>query len=315
MKLERLNTNGLDFAKLDEMITGMTGLLEDSETASLTIEELCSFQDTDGSFKLLDSYQVPSDARVDFCHKPTYIGAAILMKEYLGGQKRFAVRLEKALQASLQRDFRGHGYEAEEGCIVALKIFIKGGLHKFLETEREICPAFHKAIHNILHNYNSRLLRQDAIGSWGEDYSAEWKEIAENLHVSKRLYAAYGSNMDKSQMAVRCPNANVFGKAYLEDWLLTFPHYANVESKQGEKTPVLIWEITDTDEKALDIYEGYPNSYDKAESIVNIDGKFYSVMIYVMTDEHKGALVTPRKGYKQQILSGYYSAGFEETLL
>ena len=89
MKLERLNTNGLDFAKLDEMITGMTGLLEDSETASLTIEELCSFQDTDGSFKLLDSYQVPSDARVDFCHKPTYIGAAILMKEYLGGQRVF----------------------------------------------------------------------------------------------------------------------------------------------------------------------------------------------------------------------------------
>ena len=54
MKLERINTNKPDFAKLDQMISAMEGLLEGRRESFLTIEELCAFQDTDGSFKLFD---------------------------------------------------------------------------------------------------------------------------------------------------------------------------------------------------------------------------------------------------------------------
>lgn len=95
MKLSRLNKFDID--KLDGMLSAMIRLLEEESYADLTFEELCAFQDKDGSFKLLDSYEVPGDVRVDFCHTPTYIGSAILMKKYLEGESGLKDRLEKHL--------------------------------------------------------------------------------------------------------------------------------------------------------------------------------------------------------------------------
>lgn len=312
MKLRRLSTDKPDFVKLGEMISAMNELLDGKPNTELTIEDLCLFQDEDGSFKLFDSYDVPSEARVDFCYTPTYIGAAIFVKKYLAGEVHLKEPMEKALLASVRGGLSGHGYDAEKDRISALKIFIKGGLHEFLECNNHICPEFHNAIHNILHQYKSNLLRKCTKGAWGEDYSSEWQEIVDNLQINKRLYISYGSNMDKSQMILRCPNAIVIGKTYLENWELTMPFYANIERKKGKKTPVLIWEITNRDEITLSHYEGYPKLYDKTDIIVNIDGNFVSAMAYVMTDEYKKCDKTPRSGYIEQILRGYRDAGFSE---
>ena len=308
--LKRLSSDKPDFDKLDEMISAMSEILEGNTNTGLTIEELLLFQDEYGSFKLLDSYEVPAEARIDFCYMPTYIGSAILMKEYLNGEKQLKEQLEKALEASLKGGLSGHGYDAESGRISALKIFIKGGLQEFLESHNHICPEFHNLIHNILHQYNSNILRKCTKGAWGEDYAPEWQEIVNNLKINKRLYIAYGSNMDKYQMNIRCPNAKVFGKTYLEDWELTMPHYANIERKRGKKTPALVWQINKRDETALNRYEGYPDCYDKINIIVNVDGKPVSAMAYVMTEEYKKSKRSPRSGYKEQILRGYLDAGF-----
>lgn len=315
MELRRLNTDKPIFKELYGMIAAMNEMLESSPKSTLTMEGLRMFQDVDGSFKLFDSYEVPSDARVDFCYMPTYIGTAILMKEYLNGKRCFASELERALKASLRGGFLGHGYEAEKGQILAMQVFIKGGLRKFLETEREICPEFHNKVNNIVHRYNSCLLRRgnNTKGFWNEDYSSAWQEIVDRLKLDKRLYIAYGSNMDKTQMEKRCPGAKVFGKTYLENWELTLPHYANIERSQKKKAPAFIWEITNENENSLDRYEGYPNLYDKIEIIVNIDGKLMSAMAYVMTDEYKKRDNKPRRGYIDQILRGYRDAGFDEA--
>ncbi|HZK39143.1 MAG TPA: gamma-glutamylcyclotransferase family protein [Clostridia bacterium] len=311
MKLQRLRTETPDFDKLGEMTTAMKGLLDDDQNTLLTFEELCSFQDSEGSFKLFESYDIPSDARADFCHKPTYIGAAILMKHYLA-EKQQLFRLESALAASLRGGLSGHGYDAERARIEALNIFINGGLREFLETQREICPEFHQKIHNILHEYRTCLFNVTTRGVWGEDYRTEWQNIVDKLHMSKRLYVAYGSNMDKSQMMKRCREAVVAGSSYLENWELTLPFYANIEPAEGKKTPVLLWEITDQDEERLDKYEGYPKGYDKTEIIVNLNGKHVTAMAYVMTEDYKQIKKQPREGYENQILQGYRNAGFSE---
>ena len=261
MKLQRLNVKNPDFTRLDEMLTAMSELLENYNHSALSFEELLSFQDSDGSFKLFDSFLLPSDAWVDFCCTPTYIGSAILMREHLSGRKELTPSLIKALEASLNSGFHGHGYEADKGCISAMNIFIKGGLLKFLETQREICPQFQQNVYNILHDYNSRLLRNCSKGTWGEDYREDWQNIVDKLVIKKRLYVSYGSNMDKSQMTNRCPGASVLGKTYLEGWELTMPFYANIEPVKGKRTPALVWEITADDERALNRYEGYPNRY------------------------------------------------------
>lgn len=315
MTLRRLKVDEVNFTELYGMITAMNEMLESSPKSKLTLEELLMFQDVDGSFKLFDTYKVPSDARVDFCYMPTYYGTAILMKEYLSGKRHIVSQLEKGLQATLKCGFHGHGYDAEQGKIDAIKVFIKGGLRKFLETERDICPEFYNNVNNIVHKYNSCLRRGDDYtkGFWNEDYSAPWQEIVDQLKLDKRLYVAYGSNMDKDQMEKRCPGAKVFGKTYLENWTLTLPHYANIERSKGKRTPVLIWEITSENEESLDSCEGYPSCYDKIDVIICVDGKLITAMAYVMTDEYKKSDIKPRNGYVDQILQGYRDAGFDET--
>ena len=40
--------------------------------------------------------------------------------------------------------------------------------------------------------------------------------------MSKRLYVAYGSNLNISQMAYRCPTAKLYGTGVIENYALQF---------------------------------------------------------------------------------------------
>ena len=81
--------------------------------------------------------------------------------------------------------------------------------------------------------------------------------------MANKLYVAYGSNLNLEQMARRCPKAKVVGIGNLKDYQLTFRRVATIEPEKGAITPVGVWEITTSDERALDIYEGYPSYYRK----------------------------------------------------
>lgn len=86
----------------------------------------------------------------------------------------------------------------------------------------------------------------------------------------KRLYIAYGSNLNVRQMKTRCPNAKILGTAKLKGWELLFKgskscSYLTIEKKENGIVPVVIWEVSESDEKALDRYEGYPTFYYKKD--------------------------------------------------
>ena len=123
----------------------------------------------------------------------------------------------------------------------------------------------------------------------------------------QRLYIAYGSNLNLEQMAFRCPTAKVVGKSELKDYELLFRGgrrgaVATVEPKAGSTVPILVWEIQKKDEASLDLYEGYPNFYDKQMLEIELDGKIVPAMVYVMTPGHV-------------IWQGYETAGFETQFL
>ena len=78
------------------------------------------------------------------------------------------------------------------------------------------------------------------------------------------LYLAYGSNLNRKQMELRCPTAKIVGTSALNHWRLIFRGgeqmaVATVERERGCKVPVLVWKLTPADERALDRYEGYPH--------------------------------------------------------
>jgi len=135
---------------------------------------------------------------------------------------------------------------------------------------------------------------------------------------NKRLYIAYGSNLNLPQMAQRCPTAKPVGTAILENHELLFRggrhgSVATVEPREGSSVPVLVWKLQPDDEAALDRYEGYPSLYEKRMMDIGLNGRAVSAMVYVMVPGHEAGL--PSRNYLNVIRDGYVSAGFDPGIL
>jgi gamma-glutamylcyclotransferase (GGCT)/AIG2-like uncharacterized protein YtfP len=126
--------------------------------------------------------------------------------------------------------------------------------------------------------------------------------------MKKRLYIAYGSNLNTSQMRWRCPDSRPVAKSWLHDYRLVFqgnPYgaHANVIPEKGQEVPVVIWEITPQDERALDRYEGVAGGYYTKETMeVEVAGEMREALIYIMTPHGYGI---PADGYLDTIAEGY----------
>lgn len=130
-----------------------------------------------------------------------------------------------------------------------------------------------------------------------------------------KLYAAYGSNLNLDQMFKRCPKATPNDIGVLKDYRLTFRGsgrgVANIEKHAGVRVQVLLWNITEDCEKALDIYEGYPRLYNKCEVEVHkYNGEIVKAMCYIMDEKYKGMPAQPSKYYLDVIWQGYLDNNF-----
>lgn len=134
-----------------------------------------------------------------------------------------------------------------------------------------------------------------------------------------RYYIAYGSNLSVEQMKHRTPDAKIVGTATLQGWRLLFKGCATIEPKEGRKVPVLVWEISDTDEKNLDRYEGHPTYYYKRELpvlVTPLDGgapRELTAMVYIMDEKHTFRM--PSLYYYDVLHRGYRTFGFDLSLL
>lgn len=136
--------------------------------------------------------------------------------------------------------------------------------------------------------------------------------------MSEKIYAAYGSNLNVEQMAFRCPDAVRVQKAVLDNHTLVFRgsrHYAvaTIEPKEGCSVPVMLWSISDQDERALDRYEGYPSLYTKETMSFDVGGRKVEAMVYVMAPGHQLGL--PSAGYYNAILQGYKDCDLDPAVL
>jgi len=84
------------------------------------------------------------------------------------------------------------------------------------------------------------------------------------IHLEKKLYFAYGSNMDLNQMAFRCPDAEVLETVRLEGYRLAFRSnggnrgVATILPDPDSHVDGVLWEISPEDERNLNFYEGFP---------------------------------------------------------
>lgn len=139
-----------------------------------------------------------------------------------------------------------------------------------------------------------------------------------------RFYIAYGSNLNVKQMKIRCPKARLVGTATLENHILYFRgsltgSYLTIEPKIGASVPVAVWEVTPSDEMALDHYEGYPNFYYKQDytlQVTSMDKTKETTLdcfAYVMRSDRPIGI--PSEYYVYTCLEGYEYFGFDKRIL
>ncbi|MCD7826371.1 MAG: gamma-glutamylcyclotransferase [Clostridiaceae bacterium] len=134
----------------------------------------------------------------------------------------------------------------------------------------------------------------------------------------KKLYIAYGSNLNLRQMAARCPSAKIYATGVLNNWELVYRgnktnSHATIIKKQGCTVPVLVWEISPKDEYYLDIYEGYPSYYYKKNIMVYTDNGKKKGMVYIMDSSRRPG--RPSANYVETIRQGYIDNGLKLDVL
>jgi gamma-glutamylcyclotransferase (GGCT)/AIG2-like uncharacterized protein YtfP len=116
------------------------------------------------------------------------------------------------------------------------------------------------------------------------------------------LYAAYGSNMDPAQMAARCPHSPQAGVGWLDGWRLTFGGadmgwegaLATVVEDAGQRVFVVLYEVSESDERALDRWDGATLGYYRKFKVrvATLDGDVLA-WLYVLND-YEGGLPSAR---------------------
>ena len=124
-------------------------------------------------------------------------------------------------------------------------------------------------------------------------------------------YFAYASNLNRKQMAVRAPDSKPKFIATLPNFKLIFAASQNrgngvatIRPFKGEKVTGAVYEISDSDLKRLDRYEGYPITYDRRKVLVFTETNDpVEAITYIKNDQSQ--LAPPPKEYMETIKQGY----------
>ena len=112
------------------------------------------------------------------------------------------------------------------------------------------------------------------------------------------LYAAYGSNLDPTQMSQRCPHSILRSTGWLQGWRLTFGgeelgwdgSMTTLVEDPFEQVFVAVYDLTEADEARLDTWEGMElGLYRKVKVRVSTMNEEFVVWTYVL-DAYEGGL-------------------------
>lgn len=244
---------------------------------------ILDFQDSDGSFKLFDSYEIPSDARVEFCWMPTYVCTAILMKAYMTDPSSFTSKEEstllEGLKMSSKKNLRGHGFKAFKGQIESLELFMKAGLREFLDVHRDFCPEFSEMISKII-TKSKDIETNEEFEPWGESYESQIKSV--NEYFSNRNVFVYGTLMNGETNNHYLENSKFSGMATIEGYeMYNVGWYPAIIDGDGLIIGEL-YQVPTDDMPSIDMLEGEGSLYIKrCETVTDSKGKSSFAFIYV----------------------------------
>ena len=151
INLNRISSGEPDFEEFKRMLKELKAFLKaepepEKQEWKDNLEAIIEFQDEDGSFRFVDSYRIPMDARVDFCHIPTYICTAILIKAYMAQEDILDSTAEQVLRKALYRcsEIRIHGN--------GIEFFEQTDIRGFLQHHHDLCHRFSRIMDKCCRN-------------------------------------------------------------------------------------------------------------------------------------------------------------------
>ena len=127
-----------------------------------------------------------------------------------------------------------------------------------------------------------------------------------------RLYFAFGSNMSRGPMRVRCPTAEEAGLAILRGYRFTIMAngYASVVPAAGQEVQGLLWRIGPQDLAALDDYEDVAGGlYRHATLPVFQQGRLADALVYLGCETREGR---PSPDYMALVVEAARECGLAE---
>jgi len=140
------------------------------------------------------------------------------------------------------------------------------------------------------------------------------------------FYFAYGSNMSRSRMASRGVYWEKAMAGTLEGHTLKFNKdsgskgtgYANIVKSKTHRVEGILYKLEDVyDTEILDMYEGYPDHYERKEiKVIGPDGKKIDAFVYKANPKKIKADLKPTKSYLAYLLAGskYLSKEYHDWL-
>ena len=136
--------------------------------------------------------------------------------------------------------------------------------------------------------------------------------------MNSRLFAAYGTGVNRAEMTKHCPTAMLIGTTELKNYRIAFRGskagaLATIEKAKGSIVPTLLWEITSQDEAALDRWIRVPELYRKDSVKVRLNGAAMDAFVYILIGNKPQN--RPSAFYYSTLLEGYKAAGFDTGIL
>ena len=136
--------------------------------------------------------------------------------------------------------------------------------------------------------------------------------------MNSRLFAAYGTGVNRAEMAKHCPTAKLLGATELKNFKLAFRGgnanaVASIEKTKGVSAPALLWEINSQDETALDRWIGVPELFRKDTVKIRLNGVTLDALVYIMIGNK--LLNRPSAFYYSTLLEGYKATGLDTDIL
>ena len=148
------NFNVLD-SNLEEIIKVYKSINLNDCIGKEMFEELMAFQDEDGSFKLVNTFQIEKDSRIHYCFLPTYYITAIMIEAFLTSENYYPGLIEYLKKALLVCTYRGlsNGDYMGDEYRDNYMIFANKNLNEFVNKYPDLCPEFTKMMEYFIEIY------------------------------------------------------------------------------------------------------------------------------------------------------------------